>query len=464
LKRLLRATILLLVRLFGLPGALAAARKARSSIPTAPRILLIRPDHLGDLVLTTPILNAIKQHAPGAHITMMVGPRSSEIVARHPAIDRLIVVPFPGFQRAPQKALAPYILLLSVAKQLHPYDLAINLRPDFWWGAALIYLAGIPRRVGYALQPGKAFLTHALPFHTPELATVSNLRLTSAALQTLNGHWVRVPTAQQPDELPSSLRLQVVGQSERHDKSGPYTPLPEPFSPEAYPLDFQPTAEEQQWVAGRLKNAGIDASTPVIVIHPGTGADVKLWRNEGWSRCADALAGVIDRDTEDTINRVSTSLTFSPPARIILTGSKNERPMLEEIAGGMKTPALIVTDMTVGQLAALLGRASLVAGVDNGPLHIAVAQGTPTVQIFGPTDARIFGPWGSKERHIVVASTYRCPTCPAIPCGRLDFSPEELPEHPCVRRVTEQQVLMAIEQIMPYAKHETGAETQDPAP
>ena len=455
MKRLLRATLLLLVQLFGMPRALAAARQAHTSVPTAPRILLIRPDHLGDLVLTTPILNAIKQHAPGAHITMMVGPWSSEIVARHPAIDRLVVVPFPGFQRATQKALAPYILLLSVAKQLRrrdrrvripaaqqpdglrpgerlqvvgqsemydqsrPYDLAINLRPDFWWGAALIYLAGIPRRVGYALQPGKAFLTHALPFHTPELATVSNLRLTSAALQTLNGH----------------------------DQSGPCTPLPEPFSPEAYPLDFQPTAEEQQWVAERLKNAGIDASTPVIVIHPGTGADVKLWRNEGWSRCADALAGVIDRDREDAINGVPTSLTFSPPARIILTGSKNERPMLEEIAGGMKTPALIVTDMTVGQLAALLGRASLVAGVDNGPLHIAVAQGTPTVQIFGPTDARIFGPWGSKELHIVVASTHRCPTCPAIPCGRLDFSPQELPAHPCVRRVTEQQVLTAIEEL-----------------
>ena len=419
MKRLLRATLLLLVQLFGMPRALAAARQAHTSVPTAPRILLIRPDHLGDLVLTTPILYAIKQHAPGAHITMMVGPWSSEIVARHPAIDGLVVVPFPGFQRAPQKALAPYILLLSVAKQLHPYDLAINLRPDFWWGAALIYLAGIPRRVGYALQPGKAFLTHALPFHTPELATVSNLRLTSAALQTLNGH----------------------------DQSGPCTPLPEPFSPEAYPLDFQPTTEEQQWVAGRLKNAGIDASTPVIVIHPGTGADVKLWRNEGWSRCADALAGVIDRHTGDAINGVPTSLTFSPPARIIYTGSKNERPMLEEIAGGMKTPALIVTDMTVGQLAALLGRASLVAGVDNGPLHIAVAQGTPTVQIFGPTDARIFGPWGSKELHIVVASTHRCPTCPAIPCGRLDFSPQEMPAHPCVRRVTEQQVLTAIEEL-----------------
>ena len=132
LKYLLRAIILLLVRLFGLPGALVAARQARTSIPAAPRILLIRPDHLGDLVLTTPILHALKEHAPDAHITMMVGPWSSEVVARHPAIDRLIPCPFPGFQRALQKPLAPYILLLSVAQQLRRqhYDLAINLRID----------------------------------------------------------------------------------------------------------------------------------------------------------------------------------------------------------------------------------------------------------------------------------------------------------------------------------------------
>ena len=445
LKRLLRASVLLLVRLLGMPRALVAARQARTSIPAAPRILLIRPDHLGDLVLTTPILHALKQHAPNAHITMMVGPWSSEIAARHPAIDRLIVVPFPGFQRSPQKALTPYILLVSVAKQLRRsnYDLAINLRPDFWWGAALIYLAGIPRRVGYALRPGTPFLTHALPYggHPYELATVSSLRLTSTALQTLNGRdksclsdcpttWSRRLGRSPSGSLAVGIRTQ-----------GPYAPLPEPFSPEAYPLDFKPTPEEQAWVAARLQDAGIDEATPIIVIHPGTGADVKLWRNAGWSSCADA-----------------TSLTFSPQARIILTGSKNERPLLEEIAGGMNTPALIITDMTVGQLAALLGRASLVAGVDNGPLHIAVAQGTPTVQIFGPTDARVFGPWGSPERHIVIASTHRCPTCPAIPCGRLDFSPQELPAHPCVRRVTEQQVLTAIEQIKPYVKHKTGTE------
>jgi ADP-heptose:LPS heptosyltransferase len=122
--------------------------------------------------------------------------------------------------------------------------------------------------------------------------------------------------------------------------------------------------------------------------------------------------------------------------------------MLEEIATDMTTPPLLLTDMTVGQMAAVLQRAKLALGVDSGPLHLAVAQGTPTIHIFGPTDPRIFGPWGLPERNVVIASTHRCPTCPSIPCGRLDFRPEELPAHPCVRLVSEQQVLEVIKTVL----------------
>lgn len=408
MKRLLRTLILLLVRLLGAPGTRSAAKSINKALSTNPRMLLLRPDHLGDLVLTTPIFDALKQNAPNAHITMMVGPWSSEIVARHPGIDRLLTCPFPGFLRTPQKALAPYILLFSVAKQLRRghYDLAINLRPDFWWGAALLYLARIPCRIGYALEPGKPFLTHAEHLQQPEHATISNLRLASAALQA----------------------------------SG-YPPLAEPYTPERYPLQFIPTAAEYQWVTDRLAQEGTGAGTSIVVIHPGTGAAVKLWRTRGWATCADAL-------TE--------SLTTAAPVRIILTGSKNEQPMLEEIARGMQSPAVLVTDATVGQLAALLGRALLVLSVDSGPLHLAVAQGTPTVQLFGPTDPRNFGPWGIHERHIVLASRQRCPTCPAIPCGRLDFSPQELADHPCVRLITEQQVLEAVDKLAPLLHQDAG--------
>ena len=411
MKSLLRVLVLLFVRLIGFPRARAAAKKVRvTSRPASlmPRILLVRPDHLGDMVLTTPVLDALKRSIPGAHITMMVGPWSSEVVARHPAIDRLLVFPFPGFRRASQNPLSPYISLVSAARQLRRgnYDLAINLRPDFWWGAALLYLAGIPRRVGYALRPGAVFLSHTLLLQAPELAAVSSLRLASAGLQALG-----------------------------------YAPLSEPYAPESYPAIFQPGEEERRQVAERLRSADVGEQTPVIVIHAGSGAAVKLWRNEAWSRCAG-----------EVVKLVSARLTNAMPARIILTGSKSERPMLEEMAAGMTGPALVMTDLTVGQLAALLGRALLALGVDNGPLHLAAAQGTPTVGIFGPTDPRIFGPWGCPKRHVVVASTHRCATCLSIQCGRLDFTPQELPRHPCVRLVTEEEVLEAVERVLPCVK------------
>ena len=403
MKRLLRSIVLLLVRILGAPGAVVAARRSRADRPQEPRILLIRPDHLGDLVLTTPVLLALRQYAPHAHITMMVGPWSSEVVARHPALDRLITCPFPGFQRAAQRPLAPYLLLLRTARQLRRdrYDLAINLRPDFWWGAALLYLARIPRRAGYALQPGRPFLTHARPFPPAEHATISNLRLLNAGLQALN--------------LP---------------------PLDKPYTPERYPLHFTPTEQEQQWAAARLAAEGIDAATPIVVIHPGAGAPVKLWRTDAWARCARYLM---------------TDAALPTPPRLILTGSEGERPILEEIItaiGNSRAEPVMLTGTSVGQLAALLRRACLVLGVDSGPLHLAAAQNTPTIRIFGPTDARIFGPWGSPGEHIVIASTQRCPTCPAIPCGRLDFSPDELAAHPCVRIVPEKRIEEAITALL----------------
>ncbi len=405
MKSLLRSLILLVVRIVGFPRVnmmrrpvgtdvsrpSQQSRRQEDAMNWSPRVLLIRPDHLGDLVLTTPVLDALKTHVPDAHITMMVGPWSSEVVARHSALDRLVTCPFPGFRRTTQGIFEPYVQLFRVAQQVRRqnYDIAINLRPDFWWGAALIYLAAIPRRIGYAIHPGTPFFTQAEPFHTSEHATVSSLRLISTGLQALGRD-----------------------------------ALDEPFTPERYPLVFVPTVEEQTRVAQRLQSADINSDVPLVVIHPGTGAAVKLWRTEAWTSTANTL-------------------TTTCSVRIILTGSPSERPMLEEIAQGMIPTPLLITDATVGQLAAVLKRASMVLGVDNGPLHLAVAQGTPTLQIFGPTDSRIFGPWGPLQQHVVIPSTHRCPTCPIIPCGRLDFRPDELSAHPCVRLVSEQQVQAA---------------------
>jgi hypothetical protein len=114
LKRFLRIIILLVIRLLGALGARKAARSANKTLET-PRILRVRPDRLGDLIMTTPVFHALKQQAPDAHISVTVGPWSREVIERHPEIDRVLICPFPGFQRAVQNQNTfPFISFLHL--------------------------------------------------------------------------------------------------------------------------------------------------------------------------------------------------------------------------------------------------------------------------------------------------------------------------------------------------------------
>lgn len=401
LKKIIRRIVLLLIRLYGAAGVRAASQRVRASTVQAPRILLLHPGPLGALVLTTPVLHALKTQIPDAHITMMVGPWAGEVVAHHPDIDHLLVYPFPSYRRISPKGLRSYIALIRLARQLKRghYDLALNLHRNFWWGAVLIYLACIPRRVGYAVAPGTSFLTHSLPFQPHEHVTISRLAALSAGLQALG-----------------------------------YSPLPEPYTPEHYPLQVESAAEEEEWVTQRLRAEGINEAASLVAIHPGTSVAVKQWRAEAWANCATALS----------------NCWSGRGVHFLLTGTERELPLLQEIARGTSARTTILTEATVGQLAALLRRCQLVQGVDSGPLHLAAAQRTPTLRIFGPTDPRRYRAWDCSERHVVVTSNYRCAGCQAIPCGRLHFQPREIASHPCVQLVPEQQVLNAVARHFPY--------------
>lgn len=401
MKKLLRRTLLLLLRLYGAAGARRASRLAHRPQGAHPRILLLRPDYLGDLLLTTPVLNALKAAIPDAHVTMMVGPWSAGVVERHPAVDQLVLCPFPGVRGAHKQSLRP-VLLLKTAWQLRKghYDLAINLRLKSWWISALIYLAGIPRRVGFASSLSLPFLTHACAARPREHLSAASLRLLSAGLESLG-----------------------------------YPPLAEPYTPTLYPLYFRPAAQEQRWARQRLRLEEIDPSAQLIIIHPGAGAAVKLWLSGAWAHCASWL---------------SQSLAGDTPVHFILTGTAAEQPLLEEIARATTARTTVLTSMTLGQLAAVFQRAQLVLGVDSGPLHLAVALGIPTVRLYGPIDPHIFGPWGSEEQHTVIVSTHRCSSCAAIPCGHLSFPEHELERHPCVKLVPEQQVRDAIAGQLPF--------------
>lgn len=376
------------VRLFLLHLLARAARSVARPVhsPTAVRrILVIKPDHLGDVLLATPVLRALRQRHPVAHIVALVGPWSEVMLARNPDINALLTLRFPGFDRQRtivhglSSLVQPYLLLLRYAALLRAgnFDTALLLRDDHWWGAALALLAGIPRRVGYAVPECRPFLTTALPWHPAEHVTVQGLNLVNAL-----GNW----QAQEP--VPSAN------------------------------LHFAPAPTDTAWAAGWLARHGVEPHQRLVVMHPGTGGAAKLWLPERWVAVADVLGQL-------------------PDVRLLLTGGPGEETLVQTLAAHMRHPPLmLVGEASVRQLAALLARAALVLGVDSGPLHIAVSQDTPTIHLFGPSDAGRFGPWGDPARHVVLRAGLWC-----SPCGVFTVCPRHTDPPECMAAISVAEVV-----------------------
>ncbi len=349
------------------------------------RILLIRPDHLGDLLFTTPMLHVLRQSLPEAQITALTGPWGQAVLANTPDLDALLTCPFPGFTRTAQdNPLAPYRLLREEARRLAglSFDLALILRFDHWWGAWLAAAAGIPQRVGYAVAEVQPFLTHAVPYRAGRHEVLQNLALALAA-------------------------------------TGRTLPAAETDAP---PLRFVIPAAAEGAAARLLPDDG----RPVVALHPGSGAAVKRWRTAGWVELANWLVQ-------------------ARGARVVFTGSTGEAALIEPVLAALPagTARSLAGQTDLDTLAALYRRCALVIGPDSGPLHLAVAVGAPTLHLYGPGDQRTFGPWGNPQRHRVLVSDWAC-----IPCNRLDWPAAALPEHGCVRDIAASQVIAAAARLL----------------
>lgn len=358
------------------------------ALPTAPRILVVRPDHIGDQLFATPALRLLREAFPAGHLTCMVGPWGEAVWKNNPQVDEIIVCEFPAFAHTPKASLlAPYLLLHQWVGRLRlqHFHMAVVLRFDHWWGALLTYLAGIPRRVGYAIPECQEFLTTAIPYASQRHEVLQNLALVEQAAREA-----------------------------RRD-------VPQ----DRWTLEFEVAAEDEEWIGVYLAEHGVAADDGLVAIHPGAGALVKRWEPDSYADVADAIA-----------HRWGTKLA--------ITGSPDELDLAWSVYARMHSDAIVAAGATsLGQLAALFQRCDLVIGPDCGPLHVAVAVGAPTVHLYGPVDPRKFGPWGDPQRHVVVTSDLEC-----IPCNRLDYPRSELPNHPCVREIAVDSVLEAAEKLL----------------
>lgn len=360
-------------------------------------------------MLATPALRRLRQQQPHAQIVALVGPWSASILARNQDIDALLTLPFPGFERSgPRRArLWPYLLLLRTALLVRAgrFDLALLLRDDHWWGAALALLAGVPCRIGFGVPECRPLLSHALPWHPAQ-------HVSQQALDLVGRAGTLAPAA-------------------APDPAHPAHPAPD-AERLRYPLSFAPAPAESAWAADWLATQGVAPDARLIVVHPGTGGVSKLWLAERWAEVAAAL--VADQ----------------PGRRLLLTGGPGEDALVARVAeplSSLQPPLLrLVGTASIGQLAALLGRAALVLGVDSGPLHLAVSQGVPTLHLFGPGDAGRFGPWGDPQRHIVLRARLWC-----SPCGIFAACPRRTDPPECMAQLATAQVLAAAEALLAAA-------------
>jgi len=307
------------------------------------RILVIRLDLIGDLVLSLTVVRALKRTYPEAEIDLLALPASAKVASYDPNLSEIITYD-PNIWRRP-KALFQLknwreVSALRQKLRARHYDLAVSVYAN--WAAILAVLSGARRRVGYGPEGYPGFMTDSVPGGIP-------------------GRWRHWAPLDNKHEVDYCLALaQAAGA----------TLTPADRIPHLY-VDEKTREEVDQL----LLHAGLQPHKPLIVCHINSNnGQSKRWPIPYW-------ATLIDR------------LIRQEGAQVVLTGAPGDMPQIDQVTSRMHERAINLAGKTsLTQLAALLQRADLLISGDSGPLHMGVACGTPILGIYGPTNPSLGGP------------------------------------------------------------------------
>ncbi len=358
----------------------ALGRRVFSALPSPEspssirKILLIRPDHLGDLILTRPAMSALRNAFPEARIDLLAAAEWQELFEGIPEINRVIPFNHHWFRRNAGGAAQPNLARLwqdmgEMAKLLRAekYDAAIDFRGDLR-NILLAARAGIAYRAGYGITGGSFLLSHTGDYSWARHQVFLNIDL-------LRCFGISVPEP----ELCSF-----------------------PYSNERAELFWQEPGRE---LAHRPH--------PWVVVHPAAGIPSKEWPIERYEEVM-ALAA------------------SAQPVQFVLIGTLGEKEK-----NPIKSPPGTLDlrgRTTLTDLGVLFSKADLFLGHDSGPAHLAAAQGLELLLLFsGTNDWQVWHPWTKRlkvVRRPVECSPCREQVCPLRhhDCMRLISSGEVLSE------------------------------------
>jgi lipopolysaccharide heptosyltransferase II len=296
-------------------------------------ILCIRLDNMGDLLMSSPAIRALKETFK-SKITVLTSSMAGGIAKYVPGIDEVIIADVPWVKSNSNEGVPGFYQLAENLRK-RKFDAAVifsvfsqNPMPAIM----LAYLAGIPARLAYCRENPYELLTNWIPDDEPFS------KINHQVLRDL--------------ELVAS-----VGATTRNDELGVYVPNG------AYSSMLQ-----------KLQNAGISFSNNWLIVHPGASEAKRQYPLEKFNF-------ILNRITEEL------------QAQIIITGTATEKTLTEKLRQGIEQRSVSVAGLlSLDEFIALIDIAPMVLSVNTGTVHIAAALKTPIVVLYALTNPQ-HTPW-----------------------------------------------------------------------
>jgi lipopolysaccharide heptosyltransferase II len=307
------------------------------------RILCVRLDHVGDVLMTTPALRALRESAPGRHLTLLASPAGAAIAPYLDDIDDLIVYDAPWANPSPSGTPLEHVAMIERLRD-GQFDAAAiftvysqNPLP----AATLCFQAGIRRRLAHCRENPYSLLTD----------------------------WIVEP------EPHANLRHEVERQLALVEAVGARTADSR--------LRVSVRDADRETLCSQLAAFGLARDERYIVLHPGATSASRRYPPEQYARALDLLTRIDGR-------------------RVLLTGTRGEaaltRAVLDAVQPATRKQVVDVAGaFRLGEFIALLDSAALLIANNSGPVHIAAALGTPVIDLYALTNPQ-HTPWRTPHR------------------------------------------------------------------
>lgn len=304
----------------------------------ARHVLCVRLDAMGDVLMTTPAMRALKRAVPGRTLTLLTSHAGAALAPHLNDIDRVLVYDAPWMKH--EIAPTPDGLQACAEKlRTERFDAAVIFTvysQSALPAAMLCWLAGIPLRLAH---------TRENPYH-------------------LLSDWEpeREPAVFVRHEVQRQLDL-VASVGARTDDTR---------------MVFTLHAEDRTRAMRTLHAAGVHGERGWLVVHPGASAASRRYPVEHYATALQGLARSIDR-------------------RIVITGEAGEAGLVSALAARVPGALALAGAFTLGELACIIDRAALLIANNTGPVHLAAALGTPVVDLYALTNPQ-HTPWQVPHR------------------------------------------------------------------